>query len=652
MVDRPVPPPPDVDLGDLGKTMLAAAHAARIGVTVAVFEDRGPRNIYVSEAAADILGWTPEELVAGDPMMHVAPEDLARLRERARSRAEGERGEASYEFVAIRKDGRRVHVSLTTADGTVNGRRAVVGFVVDITARKAADESRRRNEARFRELIEKAPEPIGIIRNDHFVYANPAYVATLRYPSAAALYQVSLSSLVDPQDAAHLETRVAQLMDQDGDRRDPERLAPYTYKGKRHDGTTVLLETSSVPFEYEGALSILTMSRDVTERQLLQDRLVQADRLAALGTMAAGVAHEINNPLAYVMLNLDWIARKFSEGARDPSNMEALAEMLHEARRGAERVATIVHELRSFSRAEGETRRKVDLAAVVQATIKLAAHEIRPRARIVTSFEPTRPVWANEGRLEQVVLNLLLNAAHALPDARIESNELFVGVRADGDHRVVLEVADNGVGIAPEVVSRIFDPFFTTKAPAGGTGLGLSICHGIVSSLGGQITVHSVPGEGTTFRVVLPAMDIAREAEPPPPSTESGVRPAAVSGRARILVIDDEVQIANTLRELLAPDHDVVATTDAREGLSAIEAGRDFDVIFCDLMMPGMTGIDFYEKLRTRGGGVERRIVFMTGGAFTTRAAEFLASVENRRLEKPFSLQLVERIVREMKRPR
>jgi CheY-like chemotaxis protein len=394
------------------------------------------------------------------------------------------------------------------------------------------------------------------------------------------------------------------------------------------------------------------MSRDVTERQLLQDRLVQADRLAALGTMAAGVAHEINNPLAYVMLNLDWIARKFSEGSRDPANMEALAEMLHEARRGAERVATIVHELRSFSRAEGETRRKVDLAAVVQATIKLAAHEIRPRARVVTSFEPTRPVWANEGRLEQVVLNLLLNAAHALPDARIEANELFVGVRADGDHRVVLEVADNGVGIAPEVLSRIFDPFFTTKAPAGGTGLGLSICHGIVSSMGGQITVHSVPGEGTTFRVVLPAMDITRDVELPPPSTESGVRPAAAPGRARVLVIDDEVQIANTLRELLAPDHDVIATTDAREGLSAIDAGRDFDVVFCDLMMPGMTGIDFYEKLRARGGGVERRIVFMTGGAFTTRAAEFLASVENRRLEKPFSLQLVERIVREMKRPR
>jgi PAS domain S-box-containing protein len=645
MVDRPPKtPPPDVDLSDLGKTMLAAAQAAHIGVAVTIMEPR-PRTIYLNQAAADILGWSVEELLAGDLMGSVDPADRAQMEERLRRRLAGEAGEATYELTAVRKDGRRVQVAVTASDGKIDGRRAIVAFVVDVTSRRQAEELRRRHEASFRELIEKAPEPIGMVRSNRYVYANAALVTALGYPSAQALYEVPLDQLVDPLQVGHLHSRMALILER-------SRLPPTTYKVRRLDGSTVMLETSSVHFEYEGQESILTMSRDVTERQLLQARLVQADRLAALGTMAAGVAHEINNPLAYVMLNLDWIARKLVEGAHDPAAVEGLAEMLQEARQGAERVATIVHELRSFSRAEGETRRRVDLAAVVRSTIKLAAHEIRPRARIVTSLERIAPVWANEGRLEQVVLNLLLNAVHAVPESRPEANEISVSVRGDGDHHVVLEVSDNGEGIPLEVLPRIFDPFFTTKAAGGGTGLGLSICHGIVAALGGQITVHSVPGEGSTFRVSLPVAEEEPETELSGSPSDTAARSVPPGPRARVLVVDDEVQIASTLRELLATDHEVVAVTGAREALGLIDAGHDFDVVFCDLMMPSMSGIDLYETLRSRGTGIERRIVFMTGGAFTTRAAEFLASVDNRRVEKPFSLLLVEGIVRDMRRAR
>jgi CheY-like chemotaxis protein len=361
--------------------------------------------------------------------------------------------------------------------------------------------------------------------------------------------------------------------------------------------------------------------------------------------MAAGVAHEINNPLAYVILNLDWIARKLPEAAQDASSMEALVEMLREARGGVDRVATIVRELRSFSRSDGETRRAVDLAAVVQSAIKLAGHEIRHRARVSTTFEPVRVVWANEARIEQVTLNLLLNAAQAMSEAHAQDNEINVTVRSDAEGRAVLEVADNGEGIPADVLPRIFDPFFTTKSPGVGTGLGLSICHGIVASLGGQVTVHSQPGLGTTFRVVLPTI----EGEPPEPAAATAEPPPLRTGpRARVLVVDDELPIANTMRELLGQEHDVVSTTGAREALAAVEVQPEFDVVFCDLMMPGMSGIELYETLRAERPGFERRIVFMTGGAFTARAAEFLASVDNRRIEKPFSLGTIEGIVREM----
>lgn len=641
MADRPSQLPPDVDPGVLGETLLHAARAARIGVTVTLLERGSARNIYVSEAAADILGWPAEDLIRDNPLSHIAPEDQPRLAEKLAQRIGGETGQATYQLEVVRQDGGRTSIEISTADVALGGLRAVIAFILDTTARKAAERATLRREASFRRLIERAPEPIGIVRDGNFVYANPAFVDALGYPSAEALAAVPMSALLDADDLAQLEARVNVIMHEG-------RLPPYAYNVRRYDGSAMLLETSSIPFEYEGKPSVLTMGRDVTERRMLQARLVQADRLAALGTMAAGVAHEINNPLAYLMLNLDWIARKLSAGVNDPSSVEALAEMLNEARRGAQRVATIVRELRSFSRADGETKGAIDLGAVVRSAVKISGHEIRPRARLTIALESAPLVHANEGRLEQVVLNLLLNAAQALPPGRTATNEIRVVVRVDAEGRAVLEVSDNGDGIAPEVLSRIFDPFFTTKPPGVGTGLGLSICHGIVTSLGGQITVHSMPSEGTTFRVVMPTTLGTPEPEPPSQSARPPA-PALGETRARVLVIDDEIQIANTLRELLSVEHDVTAATSGAEALAAMQAGHNFEVIFCDLMMPGMGGIEVYERIRAEYPGLERRIVFMTGGAFTTIAAEFLASVENRRLEKPFSLGLIERIVREMR---
>ncbi len=470
------------------------------------------------------------------------------------------------------------------------------------------------------------------------MFANVAYAKVFGYAAVEELYRIPLVSLVREDEVELLRGR-EQFMREGG------RPPPQIYHARRHDGSTFLLESSSVPCEYEGMAAIVTMGRDVSASKLLEARLVQADRLASIGTMAAGVAHEINNPLAYLILNLDWIARKLPESASDPSSVGALIELLHEAHEGAERVASIVRELRTFSRADGETRHRVDLAAVVRSALKIAGHEIRHRARVSISFEKTGPVWANESRLEQVVLNLLLNAAHAMPEARATSNEIRVHVRPDGDAVVVLEVCDNGEGIPPEILPKIFDPFFTTKPRGVGTGLGLSICHGIVMSLGGQITVHSVPSEGTTFRIALPKTD-RPDVEEEAPSNE--VPSSRRGARARVLVIDDEVPIANTMRDLLGVRHDVTATTSVRDALAAVESGRDFDVIFCDLMMPGMSGIELYEELRDHRPALARRVVFMTGGAFTARAAEFLATIDNRRVEKPFSLGLIERIVREM----
>ena len=243
---------------------------------------------------------------------------------------------------------------------------------------------------------------------------------------------------------------------------------------------------------------------------------MQSDRLAALGTMAAGVAHEVNNPLAYLMLNLEWIARKLPSVERDPATLEGLIAMLTRRGRAPSASRPSCASSAAFRAPTASTLQRGP-RRVVQSAIKIAGHEVRHKARIVTTFEPARPVWANEARLEQVVINLLLNAAQAMPEARAQHNEIRVSVREDGEGRAVLEVFDNGGGIPPDVLPRIFDPFFTTKPVGVGTGLGLSICHGIVVSLGGQIGAYSEPGEGTTFRVVLPTTDtvVGEEAQTP-----------------------------------------------------------------------------------------------------------------------------------------
>ena len=630
-----------IDASVLGQTLLEAAKGARIGVTITFIDSPQPTNAYISEAAADILGWSVEELLDASPFAHVVKADLPHLMRRWAERRAGEGGYASYELRVTRKDGREVPVEMTASPAVVQGRPALLALLVDSSARNEAERQRLLNDARFRELIEAAPEFVGIIRDGRFVYANRAYAAALGFDSEQELAGLPIAALVGADEAGTQRAREALV-------EGGHRPAPHVYQARRVDGTTLLLEVNSVPFQYEGKPSVLTMARDVTQKKQLENQLVQADRLAALGTMAAGVAHEINNPLAYVMLNLEWIARKLPQVQEDASSLPAMLVMLEEARQGAARVSTIVRELRSFSRADGETRAYVDLARVVQSAIKMVGNEIRHRARVVTTFEPARPVLANEARLEQVVVNLLLNALQAMPEGAAERNEIRVTVRRDsgedGDRRAVLEVSDNGAGIAADVLPRIFDPFFTTKPVGVGTGLGLSICHGIVMSLGGKIAAYSDGAEGTTFRVVLPTVQtLASDSAPP----TGDAAPSGDAVRAWILVVDDEPAIAGTLRELLAPLHDVRAATSAREALAAL-AGQTFDVIFCDLMMPGTSGIDLFERIRVQYPGLEHRIVFMTGGAFTARAAEFLAHVPNRRLEKPFSLGLIEQMVREM----
>ncbi len=238
-----------------------------------------------------------------------------------------------------------------------------------------------------------------------------------------------------------------------------------------------------------------------------QAQLLFADRLASVGQLAAGVGHEINNPLAYVISNLHFIHKEVArtKGTPAPGELEELLTAIADAREGAERVRLIVQDLKQLSRPDESGSGPVDMVAVLRRTMKLASHEIRRRARLVEDLGELPPVQGSGAGLGQVFLNLLLNAAHAIPEGKVESNEIRVKARWEAPERVVVEVSDTGRGIAPEHLERIFEPFFTTKPVGEGTGLGLSVCHGILQAHGGEIHVESEPGRGATFRVSLKA---------------------------------------------------------------------------------------------------------------------------------------------------
>ncbi len=398
--------------------------------------------------------------------------------------------------------------------------------------------------------------------------------------------------------------------------------------------------------EHGTALRLVGVMQDITEQRDLRSRLALSERLASVGTLAAGVAHEINNPLAWITSNVNFALEELDSIRKRPREVtefaDDLIDALEDARAGAERVGTIVRDLKTFSRAQDERVGAIDVRKVLESAITMAANEIRHRAHLVRELHEVPPVEGNEGRLSQVFLNLLLNAAHSLPENDASRHEISVVTGLDPSGRVVIEIRDTGSGIAPEVLHRIFDPFFTTRPVGQGTGLGLSVCHTIVGAMSGTIEVDSRVGVGSTFRVLLPA----KPAPWPKPTVREA--PTGLAARAEVMVIDDEPNIIATIERVLVSQHQVVGFTSARDALERLASGKSApDIIFCDLMMPELSGPEFFTRLRAKNPSVAERVVFITGGAFTPAAQEFLDAVKPPLIDKPFKPDELRRAVAE-----
>jgi PAS domain S-box-containing protein len=398
---------------------------------------------------------------------------------------------------------------------------------------------------------------------------------------------------------------------------------------------------------------VLGVATDVTERRRMQATLLSAERMVAVGTIAASVAHEINNPLSYVIACLELLMRDShpvvelsrvlgSRYSDDPDvarllfELEKAREPFDNIRDGIERMRLIARDLRTFARVDDHELAPVDVRNVLRSAIRMASNETRYRASVVTDFAPVPWVMASEPRLAQVFLNLLVNAAQSFPeDGRIRSCDIRISTAVDEMGRVVVEVRDNGQGIDTGVLPRIFEPFFTTKPVGVGTGLGLSVCRNIVLSYGGEIRAHSEVGKGSVFVVTLPA-----SAGPTPASSKR--QPAVLPlTPPRVLVIDDDKVLGNAFRMTLAREFDVRVVSSGAEALAVLAEDGTFDFIFCDLMMPEMSGMDVFAELSRLRPEVSEKVFFMTGGVYSPEVRAFIGRVPNRCLQKPFDPAVV-----------
>ncbi|MBA3684282.1 MAG: response regulator [Planctomycetes bacterium] len=393
----------------------------------------------------------------------------------------------------------------------------------------------------------------------------------------------------------------------------------------------------------------------MTERTRFEAQLQFSDRMASVGRLAAGVAHEINNPMTHVICSVELARAKLAQSGG--STADALLEadrMLSAAHGSALRVARIVADLQRISRNDGDRLAPMRVEDALEAAIAIAMSRIRGQCRLVRRYAAVTDIVANEGRLTQVFLNLLVNAAQAL-EQRDGEGEITVAIAPDGHGGVAVEIRDNGPGMDAEVLVHAFEAFYTTKPVGSGTGLGLSICYALVKALGGRIQLESAPGAGTTVRVELPAGDalaaaVVDASTAPPVAPDHGgtaVRPSA-EARLRLLVIDDEPTILAIVEQSFQPHGDVTVERDPERALASLLAADPcpFDVILCDLLMPRMSGADLVERVRRERPALAERFVLMTGGVPSGAIQEFLDRCPNPVIRKPFTIPELIRVCR------
>ena len=547
---------------------------------------------YANPMMSEISGYSQEELIGRNLGEFLSEEHRGVIAEAQRRRKAGiaER----YELNFTGKDGRRVYTQVSAhphydPQGAFRGS---IGVVTDITERKKAEEALARAEEKYRSIFENAME--GIFQTTpegRFLSVNPALAQILGYDSPEEVI-ASITDLAGVYVDPDCRSRLLRLIEEQ------HRVRNFEAQFFRKDGNIAWISFNLRAVRNRvGKITYMEGTcEDITERKALESRLLQAEKMEAIGTLAGGIAHDFNNILAAIIGYGEIIKVKFDQ----PVLHGYLDQILH----SSFRAKALVGQILTFSRAGEQERQPVDLPSVVKEALRL----LRATLPSTIVFRPqvaaeVHAVLANPTRVHQLLMNLGANAAHAMRErggvleVGLDNVEVtpevaaVVGDLSPGSY-VKLTVADTGCGMTPEVIHRIFDPFFTTKSVGEGTGLGLSVVYGIVKDCGGAIAVKSEPGKGSVFTVYLPAL--AQAAELPPKTAE-----ATPGGTERILFVDDEEVLVEMWQELLEDlGYRLIGTTDSRQALELFRKHpENFDLVVTDMTMPGLTGIDLAREI-------------------------------------------------------
>jgi PAS domain S-box-containing protein len=486
--------------------------------------------------------------------------------------------------------------------------------LLDTVHRRAArelDDARRRMAS----IIENTDDAMIWVDADGVIGMwNPAAERLLGYTAAEAHGQ-PVAMLV-PESHEDVFVAVASLL------RDGTAMKGLHTRHRRKDGSTVDVSVSAAPIrDADGTITGGALTyRDVSEHPRVEEQVLLADVLASMASLSGGIAHELNNPLAAVVVNLDVIAADIDSLELPPEKRFEFEDMLADARHAAERVRLVVQDLRALSRTDESARDAVDVRQVLEASLRVAWNVIRHRARVVRDYQDVPPIDGNTGRLGQIFLNLILGATYAFPVGAVEKHELRLRTWRDGD-RVVVELSDTGEGVR--------------KAD-------LALSRTLVVRMGGRVTAASEHGRGTTVRVELPIGAPQKGAAPRPRPRTSPLS----ERRGRVLVVERDPMVARAVDRILSREHEVVVERSARSAAERIESGERFDVILCDLMMPEVTGAELHAELTKIDPDQANRMIFLTGGAFSPASQTFLERVTNLCFEKPCDIEELRAAVR------
>ena len=532
-------------------------------------------------------------------------------------------------IILRRKDGRAIHCLISSAaTRDTNGRvLRIQGTIVDVSERRQMEAHLHKEQEFVRSLVASFPDVIAVLDlAGVYTFMSPLVQDVLGRPATDFLGK-SLGESVHPDDAAKLRSTFQKVaLGQGTD-------TQFEYRTKHANGTWRVLRASASPlYDAAGKISgVVASARDVTESKRTEQQASQKEKLAAMGEMMAGVAHELNNPLTAILGISDLVR----ERAVDKSMRHQIDTVLKQARRAA----TIVQNLLVFSRPSILKQTKVQIDLIVKQALDAQRPSLQQK-KIKVEFHAAPglpPIEGDPKLLVQGFSNLISNAEQAIGVSR-DSGSLRISA-ALKDGKIVLDFSDDGPGIAPENIGKIFDPFFTTRRPSGGTGLGLTISQAIVKEHGGKIEVESTPGAGATFRVLLP---VAIE-EPRPAATGTRGFVPSPSGSAElrghsVFVVDDEESIREIVQEGLAARGMIVeGAASSEEALSHLTT-HQYEFVLCDFNLPGLNGEQLFDRIRSHAQGDVPRFVFMTGALFDPAQ---IAKFEKRGasvVQKPFQV--------------